>query len=269
MGPRSSWEAAISSGPAFAAILWDDRRCYSRMEGVITLSGDSQPEGTVEPQDHMTAREVTPRRRAVVRGAAWAAPTIVLGAAAPAEASSPPPLAATASWSCAPGGPKGSWRYRVTVTLTSGLACTTVVRIQSAQLRVGGHKILDHSMSMSVPGKGSTSQGINSDVTSSSGQGVMTLTYSYRDCAGITRAETRQIALNPLGECGGHGDQSAQKSGAASTPVPAPQQSIPATPSAPTSTSAPTSPVAPSPVAPSPAAPPAIPTQGITPVTPG
>lgn len=197
----------------------------------------------------------TMRRRTLVTGAAWAAPVVTLGAAAPAEAASPSPISASVSWTCTPGR-KDQWTYTVSLTLTNGLGCGTSVRVSSLKVSVGGSLVVSGSRVVQVPPGQSRTVSFGSQPTRRSGVGTGSLTYSYRDCGGTTRQESRAVRLTALSSCGGkdrdegHDNTDDTAATTDSTPDGTPTPNTPMVDPAPT----PAAPVTPSPATPSPAA---------------
>ncbi|SMC50484.1 hypothetical protein [Janibacter indicus] len=143
-------------------------------------------------------------RRSVVKGAAWTAPIVTLGVAAPATAASAQPITPDASWSCRPH--KEGWTYTVRLTLSNGLRCGVNVSIRTFQVRINGRTVVSGGGTVFVSAGKSSTLTFAGGTTNARGQGALTLTYSYRDCGGATRAETRNLTLSPLGHCqGAHG----------------------------------------------------------------
>lgn len=188
----------------------------------------------------------TMRRRTVVKGAAWAAPVVTLGTAAPAEAASPAPIASTVSWTCAKA-QRGSWRYTISLSLSNGLQCGTSVRVSTFKVSVRGHVIVSGSRVIEVPAGQSRTVSFTSQTTQQSGPGTGAFTYTYRDCGGYTRQESRAVQLTALASCGGkdrdEGDR--EKTSTGTNPEGTPTMGTPSTSPA----SSPEAPTAPTPAA--------------------
>lgn len=188
------------------------------------------------------------RRRTVVKGAAWAAPVITVGAAAPAEAASAPaeaarpaPITSSVSWTCKEAW-GNSWRYTVSLTFSNGLRDATFVRVANFKVSVGGRVVVSGSSTINVPAGESRTVYFTSDPTRQSGTGTGAVTYTYRDCAGATRPESRAVQLTALSSCGGEKDRDKdhERASVGTTPEATPAKSSPTTGTAPTPEATPT-----------------------------
>lgn len=154
----------------------------------------------------MSQGSTTPvSRRTVAKGAAWAAPVILGGAAAPAYASSPPPVAPELdpqAFCKHPGEPK---RYHVGVIWQNTLPCETTVTITAIQLtpNASGEPPVTFpgSTTFSVSANSTTTQVYDSNLTEASSNGTVTVQYTYTDCSGTVVTETASLSAASLPPC--------------------------------------------------------------------
>lgn len=147
------------------------------------------------------------RRRSVVKGAAWAAPVVSLGVAAPLSAASPPPVAPTldAGGTCKHSNePPQSQRYHVAVVWENTLDCETTVTITSITVAPNsgtGVGFTGIPSPFTVSGSGTVSHYYDSLPTPNMANGTATVTYTYTDCGGNGVAETVPLTFSSLPPC--------------------------------------------------------------------
>lgn len=129
------------------------------------------------------------RRRTVVKGAAWAAPVVTLGVAAPAMAASPPPVnPELGGESCKH--TKGVKRYHVQLIFNNGLNCSTTVNISKFVVIANSGQEVTFTpapeTTFTIDRYSQKSWIYDSDVMGNISQGNVQVVYTYTDCEGGT-----------------------------------------------------------------------------------
>lgn len=162
------------------------------------------------------------RRRTVVKGAAWAAPVVTMGVAAPSLAATPPPVApSVGQGSCKH--TKGTNRYHIELIFSNSMDCETTVNISSFVVQPFSDQPVYFNddpiqTNFDLPANGSLSWEYDSDVTGNIANGTVDVVYTYTDCTGAVVEETQSIAIPTLPPCdedyphNGSGDTDAAKS---------------------------------------------------------
>ncbi len=155
--------------------------------------------------DNVKGANAAMKRRTVVKGAAWAAPVITMGVAAPIAAATPPPVAPSIGQnSCKH--TKGVKRYHIELIFTNSLSCSTNVVIQSFVVNpFSGQDVpftdppVDTEFTLAA--NDSMSWEYDSDVVGNMANGTVDVTYTYTDCRGEVVAESQSINVSSLPPC--------------------------------------------------------------------
>lgn len=143
-------------------------------------------------------------RRTVAKGAAWTAPVVTLGVAAPMAAASPPPVNPTlGAESCKH--TEGVKRYHVQLVFKNGLNCATnVVMSKFVVISNSGQTVTftpPPLMSFSIPRYSELSWTYDSDEMGNISQGNVQVVYTYTDCDGQVVSEDQTISVGQLPPC--------------------------------------------------------------------
>ena len=161
--------------------------------------------------DHVVKSDQQMRRRTVVKGAAWAAPVVTMGVAAPSLAASPPPVnpTLTSRGFCKhPGNqPTSPSRYHLGITWNNGLPCETTITITSITLTpFSGQPVSFEGLSpVTVPRYDSVGRTYDSVETTNSSNGTVTVSYKYTTCEGKTVAASVPLSADSLPPCSQYG----------------------------------------------------------------
>ena len=142
-------------------------------------------------------------RRTIAKGAAWAAPAITLGVAAPSLAASPPPVGpSVGDDSCKH--TKSINRYHIELIFTNNLACKTNVVITSFVVNPNsGQDVpfdgIDYDFEINA--KDSMSWVYDSQVVGNMANGTVDVVYTYTNCRGEKVDETQSINVSSLPPC--------------------------------------------------------------------
>lgn len=148
--------------------------------------------------DHVEGSDQQMRRRTVVKGAAWAAPVVTLGVAAPSLAASPPPVAPSlGGTSCKH--TEGVKRYHVELVFKNGLNCPTTVHISKFVVIANSGQEVTFSdyppvTDFQIPRYSQLSWVYDSDVMGNISQGNVQVVYTYTDCDG--NVQNGDVTLN-------------------------------------------------------------------------
>lgn len=157
--------------------------------------------------DNVKGADAQMKRRTVVKGAAWAAPVVTLGVAAPMAAASPPPVFpelddANDNW-CKHSNQK---IYHVGLIWNNTLACDTTVSIVSINIYPfsGGGPVPVNGVpdSFLIPEGSTTSRYYHSIEWGTIANGTATVQYKYTDCSGTaTGVLTVNLEADELPPC--------------------------------------------------------------------
>ena len=153
--------------------------------------------------DHVVKSDQQMRRRTVVKGAAWAAPVVTMGVAAPSLAASPPPVnpTLTSEGFCKhPGNPS---RYHLGITWNNGLPCETTITITSIKLTAFSEQPVSFEglSPVTVPRYDSVGRTYDSVETDNSSNGTAYVNYTFTDCEGATIESTVPLTIVGLNPC--------------------------------------------------------------------
>lgn len=186
------------------------------------------------------------RRRSVVKGAAWAAPVVTLGVAAPLAAASPAEVVPSLGGGSCKFNDKGSKHYHVELVFSNGLNQATTVSISSLVVTTAsGQNVSFPSLvrRFDVSARGSTSFEYDSSPVQNLANGSARITYTYTDGGGqAVGPESASLGLS-LPPCAGNtadekdddkgagSESTTPESAAKSSSTPPPDGSTTSTPS--------------------------------------
>lgn len=176
--------------------------------------------------DHVVESDQRMRRRTVVKGAAWAAPVITLGVAAPSLAATPPPVApSVGQGSCKH--TSGVKRYHIELIFTNNLSCDSKVKITSFVVTPNSGQSVPFSgleTDFTLEGNSSRSWVYDSEVVGNMANGTVDVTYTYTNCDGDVVDESQSINVSSLPPCsfgypdhGSSAEKASEKSEGSST----------------------------------------------------
>lgn len=146
-------------------------------------------------------------RRTVAKGAAWTAPVILGGVAAPALAASPPPVfpelnvAGTCKHSNLP---PDAQRYHIGVTWNNTLECETTVTVSSIAVSPNsgtGVNFTGLPDSFDVGPGDTDNRHYDSLPTPNMANGTVIIQYTYTDCDGNTVSGNVPLTVDSLPPC--------------------------------------------------------------------
>lgn len=148
------------------------------------------------------------KRRTVVKGAAWAAPVVTMGAAAPLNAASPPPVAPelTDGGFCKHSSDN---IYHIGVVWNNTLNCQTTVTITSIVIRPNSEtdvNVVINPPTFTVEGKGTGGYVYHSEDSPTMANGTATVTYTYTDCDNNEVDAQVPLSVDTLPPCKGIND---------------------------------------------------------------
>lgn len=164
----------------------------------------SQTEGK-HAMDSAASQSAQMKRRTIVKGAAWAAPAITVGVAAPQSAASPPPVAPSiGNSSCKH--TKSVSRYHIELIFTNSLNCSSTVNITSFVVNPFSGQDVPFTeppveTNFTLSAKGSRNWTYDSDVVGNMANGTVDVTYTYTNCQGQTVSEFQSINVSSLPPC--------------------------------------------------------------------
>lgn len=152
-----------------------------------------------------TSRPIS--RRTVAKGAAWTAPVILGGVAAPAFAASLPPVFPALN----PGGtckhsnlPPSGQRYHVGVTWKNTLSCDTTVTVTAISVVPNsgtGVSFAGLPTNFTVVSGDTANRYYDSLPTPNMANGTATVTYTYTDCNGDPQNGQVPLTIDTLNPC--------------------------------------------------------------------
>ena len=155
--------------------------------------------------DNVNGGDGQMKRRTVVKGAAWAAPVVTMGVAAPMAAASPPPVApSVGDGSCKH--TEGVKRYHIELEFSNSMSCDTDVVITNFVVNPFSGQDVPFSdppvdTQFTIPAEGSLSWEYDSDVVGNIANGTVDVTYTYTDCQGEVVSEFVSINVSSLPPC--------------------------------------------------------------------
>lgn len=155
--------------------------------------------------DHVKGADASMKRRTVVKGAAWAAPVVTMGVAAPIAAATPPPVIPTLDpngFCKHPGNPK---RYHIGISWENTLTCDTTVTVTNITVTPTSGQVVTFPAlgSFTVSAGTTTTQVYDSNLTTNSANGTVNVQYTYTDCSTppVTVTEAAALTAPDLPPC--------------------------------------------------------------------